>query len=560
MTQGALRVIAFLSDRVAAKTVSAVVGEDGDSVDVFTSVDEVVARASANGFDVAFVDVDADDGAALALCHHLPILSPGVEVHVLVSPRQMERGASALSLGAAGVIVSPPTGDAIARVLSHRKATNARTDHVQRLEHRVALNQRRLEAYDRVIRRVRGASRDELIQATVEGVLDRTHATGAALYLGGVDLQKRRAAATGTAKDLPSFASSAELLDLTPRRDVRVLSVECGSRELGILVIDGAGAVAESDLGGALDLVVAMLLIAETRESNAKVAPFAAREFRSTVDRMLKLAGRHGRRGSVLVVLRPPRKSPEDVTLAMSELVRSSDALCAEEDGAVVLFLPETSGIGAHACRRRVLSGLTGERRGRPSGSTPVLSSDLPRDSTLLAAGIATFPHDGATFDALARAARSRALDDRRSAVHMLGLETMLLGEVVDALIARPMLDAGPRSPFPLDIPSSALSTLVSRACCEAQRGGETALLTTFQPGLGVAAAARQVGTPRIVDVRAEADCGNIEAIVVEAEHSSWVCCGRVMDERFRGVHCADPLLSDILARRLVAVGAACDG
>jgi hypothetical protein len=101
------------------------------------------------------------------------------------------------------------------------------------------------------------------------------------------------------------------------------------------------------------------------------------------------------------------------------------------------------------------------------------------------------------------------------------------------------------------------LFALVARACREALRGGETSVTTTLQPGLGVAAAARQVTTPKVLDVRGERGCTNVEAIVVEAEHGAWVCCGRVIGERFRGVHCADPLLADVLTRRIVAAGSA---
>jgi hypothetical protein len=47
-----------------------------------------------------------------------------------------------------------------------------------------------------------------------------------------------------------------------------------------------------------------------------------------------------------------------------------------------------------------------------------------------------------------------------------------------------------------------------------------------------------------------------VEAIVIEAEHGSWVCAGRIVGERFQGVHAADPLLADIIEKRLVAAGA----
>jgi hypothetical protein len=118
------------------------------------------------------------------------------------------------------------------------------------------------------------------------------------------------------------------------------------------------------------------------------------------------------------------------------------------------------------------------------------------------------------------------------------------------------MLDAGPRSSYPLDIACTALFALAQRACREAQRGGESLVTTTLQQGLGLAAAARQAGPVRVHDVRGEPGCENIEAIVVEAEHNTWVCCGRIVGERFQGVHAADPLLADIIESRLSTVGA----
>ena len=112
-------------------------------------------------------------------------------------------------------------------------------------------------------------------------------------------------------------------------------------------------------------------------------------------------------------------------------------------------------------------------------------------------------------------------------------------------------------SPRRAAIACAALFALVARTCREALRGGETCVMTTLQPGLGVAAAARQVAQPKVLDVRAEPGCANIEAIVIEAEHGAWVCCGRLIGERFRGVHCADPLLADVLTRRIQAAGSA---
>jgi hypothetical protein len=276
---------------------------------------------------------------------------------------------------------------------------------------------------------------------------------------------------------------------------------------------------------------------------------------------MLTLAQRHDRRGSLLAISvpgdRPNRR--EEATREIAEVIRTTDALCGLEDGDILLFLPETNGLGAQACRRRILARLSGDRRARSarSGQMATGRSNEPRSKGApVSVGVATFPHDGDTLRRLVKAARARAADDALSPVHTLSLDHLALNEVVDALLARPMLEAGPRSSYPLNIACSGLFALVAQCCREARRGGEFTVTTTMQPGLGVAAAARQVGTPRVHDVRAETGCDNVEAIVVEAEHNTWVCCGRIVGDRFQGVHAADPLLADVIERRLAAAGA----
>jgi hypothetical protein len=41
-------------------------------------------------------------------------------------------------------------------------------------------------------------------------------------------------------------------------------------------------------------------------------------------------------------------------------------------------------------------------------------------------------------------------------------------------------------------------------------------------------------------------------AVVVRADHGSWVTCGRLENDRFVGVHAADPLLADLVADRIL--------
>jgi CheY-like chemotaxis protein len=558
-----LCVLAVVEARAVARTIEHIVREEGDSFELVSSIEQAMARATAGGLDVAFIELHADGGAALALCHHLPSVCPGIVVYAIVSPQELERGAEALSLGAAGVIVAPPTGDAIARVLADRKSEAVRTKQVNVLEEKLARERRRLETYDRLVRFARGAAQSDAVKAIVDGVAQLSGAKGVALYatFGDEESERVRLAAIGTALDLPAASMPADLSRLVQARHARVVPLVSAGGELGILVLDHAPNLPEPEIASVADLAAAMLSLVDRHDHvDESVRVFPPRHFRTVADRMLTLAGRHDRRASVLAITLPSVDRPnrrEEATLEIADIVRNTDALCGTEDGDLLVFLPETTGIGAHFCRRRILARLNGERRARPSKGTVARSQEPRSKSAPIAVGVATFPHDGATLKRLVRSARARAVDDSRSSVHTLALDTMALREVVDALIARPMLDAGPRSPFPLDVACASLFALVTRACREAMRGGETSVLTTLQPGLGVAAAARQAVVPRVLDVRDEPGCENVEAIVVEGEHGAWVCCGRVIGERFRGVHCADPLLADILTRRIVAAGGA---
>ena len=520
--------------------------------------------ATIDRVDVSFIELRVEGGAALALCHHIPSLCPSGAVHAIVHPSEFERGSEALSLGATGVIIAPPTGESIARALNDVKAEAVRKREVGTLEAKLVRERKRMETYDRLVRFARGAAPSDAVRAIVDGVSQLTAAPGVALYatFGNDDSERVLLAAVGTALDLPSTCAPADLSRLVSARAARVVPLIASSGAIGMLILDRAPAVVEPEIAQLADLAAAMLSIVDRQDGvDEGVKIFPPKAFRSVAERLLTLAQRHQRRASVLAISLGEKSSKRDeATREIVDIVRTTDALCGLEDGDLLLFLPETTAIGAQSVRRRILARLQGERRQRPKGpnsrpDSSARSSSQSSPPVQCAVGIATFPHDGNTLRRLVKLARARAADDARSSVHALQLEGLALAEVVDALLQRPMVDAGPRSSYPLNVASTALFSLAARACKEAARGGESHVTTTLQPGLGVAAAARQVSIPKVHDVRNEPGCADIEAIVIEAEHGSWVCCGRMVGERFQGVHAADPLLADIIEKRLVAAG-----
>ena len=477
MNVGPLRVLTVSEDVDLAHAVEHVVREEGDIFEHVSSIDAAVVSATGLPVDVAFIELACDGGAALALCHHLPTICPKVVVHAIVSARDLDRGGEALSLGAAGVIVSPPTGDALARALADVKAEAVRGRQVNLLEQKLARERKKLETYDRLVRFARGAAQSDAVRAIVDGVSQISGARGVALYasFGDADAERVRLAAVGTALDLPPTSLPADLSHLVQARHARVVPLVAGSGELGILVLEHMPPENEGEIANVADLAAAMLSLVDRHDQvDESVRVFPPRHFRTVADRMLTLASRHDRRASVLAITLPGQERPnrrEEATLEIADIVRNTDALCGTEDGDLLVFLPETAGIGAHSCRRRILARLSGDRRAR-SKSAASRSQEPRSKGAPVAVGVATFPHDGSTLKRLIKTARARAYDDSRSPVHTLSLEAMTLQEVVDALIARPMLDAGPRSPYPLDVAGSALFALVTRACREALRGG----------------------------------------------------------------------------------------
>ncbi len=563
-----LRVLVIVEDEATRRAIEHVVNDDGDTLVIAGTVEEAVSLSSAQDIDVAFVELRVEGGAAIALCHHLPGVIPGIKLVAIVHPVEIDRGPEALSLGATSVLVAPLTGEALSHALAAVKAENARKREVTLLEQQLARERKRLEIYDRLVRFARGAAPSDAVRAIVDGVAQLTAAQGVALYATFGDDESERVllAALGTAVDLPKSCPPADLSRLVQARGARVVPLVASPGELGMLVLDRAPQKAEPEIAQLADLAAAMLSIVDRPDVDESMRIFPPKHFRTVADRLLTLAQRHDRRASVLAITIPGDKPNrrEEATREIADIVRTTDALSGVEEGDLVLLLPETSALGAHACRRRILARLAGDRRARPKAAR-VGRADEPRSlgpyrgeparAAPVSVGVATFPHDGATLRRLVRAARARANDDARSSVHALALDGLALGEFVDTLLSRPMLDAGPRSSYPLDLACSALFTLAARACQEAQRGGESQVTTTLQPGLGLAAAARQVGAPRVHDVRGEPGCENVEAIVIEAEHGTWVCCGRIKGDRFQGVHAADPLLADVLERRIIAAG-----
>jgi ActR/RegA family two-component response regulator len=540
-----LRVLVASQNASTLRTIAGAITPTGDLVFTTSDVAEALATAAGEKTEVAFVDVMLDSGAGLALVHHLTVAFPGITVYALAPESNLELGSQAVALGAIGFVSSPPSGDALLHAIGEVKARRAAEREKGRLESDLAAAKRRNALMDRVVQLAHGGAHSEVARAIMEALAEVSEARGAALYAAFDPPRGEcvRLAAMGITQDLAASYRGEDLLRVATERGAAVVPLGVAERLLALVLLEGADPARERDVAAIGSLAATVLAFVDAGESRPR-----------------DTAKRHGRRLAVAAILldrEAGTKARAELEQVVLSVVRDTDVLARFDDHEFYLLLPETGALGAHACRRRLLVRAEGDRRSRTPASDrrgPV--SMRPGRGVPLSIGVAAYPHDGVKLDRLLRAARQRASDAARSAVHTLALAPMPLGEIIDVLLARPMMGAGFGSPYPLDLVAPAMLTLVSSACLEARRGGAANILVTARAGMGMASAARQVDGGReaavqLADIRSSPRCENAEAIVINAEHGAWVCCGRRDEDRFRGVHAADPILADLVAQRL---------
>ena len=564
------RVLAAAGDAATLQTIERAISANGDRLFAVMDMAEAIAIAASENPDVAFVDVTLDGGSGLALVHHLTAVCPGIAVYAMAPEGNLELGSQAVALGAAGFLSLPPQGDALLHAVGEVREKHASAKAKAKLEDDLASARRRAELMDRVVRLAHGGAQSEVARAIVEALAELSDARGGALYATfDPPSQCVRLAVTGTTPEVETSIAGDELVRDAKARGAMIVPLAVAERILAIAILEKGDPAREKDVTAMATLASTVLAFVDAGEARAqgqmkdgrsRVYTFAY--LQDIAGREIDKARRHGRRLAIAAIILDPEAPPkaraelEEVVLSV---VRDTDVLAKYDDHEFYLLLPETGSLGAHACRRRLLIRAEGDRRSRTTQSDrrgPVASR--PSRGVPISIGVAAYPHDGIALDRLIRASRQRAQDASKSAVHTLGLASMQLAEIIDTLLARPLFGGGIGSPYPLDLGTPAAMSLVSIACREAKRGGAASVLVTMHPGMGLMSAARQAfqyEAPdvlvHVADVRSAAACEDAEAIVVSAEHGTWVCCGRIGNDRFKGVHAADPLLADLVSQRL---------
>lgn len=531
----------------------------GDEAMSFVDMHAALAASEHALPHLALVDVSTQQGAGLALVHHLKSQSARVDVYAIVPPEALEAGAQAVSLGARAVIVRPLSGDEIlnaARVVREARA-------IERERRALAAEveaSRRDVGYALRLAALGASERPERLPIDLLALLGEVSgARVAALYEprpGGPSGALRRKALLGELPDAPAFCDLEGLRALGRRPGHSVLPLSLGPKPIGHLVLGSP--YASGSRGPKLSPLLAAqaaLVLASIAAPVSDVRTIETLPLLSFLQAGASLLNASGAEfGATLAALRPlgesAASSEKEGELSEPEALlfaaRGEGGMAGRgEDGTLFLLFPEIDRLAHHARRRR-LWGLLGRAGAHSSLGLGV-------------AGVRA-RGEGALRGALRRALR-RAEASAHSPARRPELLALPFAELLDALVW-----AGPSAPLErqasalqaVDLPSADAAALASRALDEVSRQGEVSVSVSGRPGAetgppsifgralatGRPLALRSVGAPA-------GGAGTPEALVLYGERGAYAFAGRHASGMFHGVHSCDELLVDLIALRL---------
>ncbi|MEI9937025.1 MAG: response regulator [Pseudomonadota bacterium] len=567
-----LNVVAIVSSADAIEVMGRTLGQSGDRLSVATDLAEGLVRISSQVPDVAFVDVTMGDGAGLAVLHHVRALAPHVTVFALTGAESLALGVQATALGSAGTLVLPLSGDELMNALADVRTRLAERDERLRLERAAAASSRHVSLVEQVAELAEAPTRRDAAERLSELLVNGVGVLLAAVYVPAAEgsRQLMRVAARGRLGDAPSFCDEMELLNHAREHQLDTLRLALRREQSGLVLLgktsEGRSASQVFPLLPLLSAqaTTALALIGAREQSHRgamKDPSSSAYTFAYFVDvagREIDMARRHGRRFALATIGvqfdRPSQGEGEPTVLVAEHVlaaVRDTDVLARVDANEFYLLLPETGGLGAHACRRRILAELATREPGWSPGGLGVT------------VGVATFPHDGGDLSRLLRVAKQRAEASQNSVVHRLKLREHSLPDLADALLAQPAADPLPNargleSPHYIELPAMDLVGLALSTVSEAWRAGQSRVVASVHAGISVGGAVRaEHGRDGdglrfdAVDVSGLEGCANLDILCVVAEHSAYVLLGRTEGNVVRAVHAADPLLVDLILRKL---------
>ena len=251
-----LRVLAAVDDVAVLRTIERACTAEKHSFHFATGVAEALATGKNEQPDLAFVDVTLESGAGLALVHHLPAVCSHAVVYALVPPPQLELGVQAMSLGAASILLAPPSGDGLLLALSEVKTRRAAAFERTRLLAELEAWTRRSERVERVARLAVQGNRAAAALAMAEGLAEASRASGAAIYVveGDRPQDRTRLAAVGSAAMRDAQGGLGQSLE-----GAQLLSLAFGGKTVGYAFLDNPSGLEDATVQALLHIVSTVL-------------------------------------------------------------------------------------------------------------------------------------------------------------------------------------------------------------------------------------------------------------------------------------------------------------
>ncbi len=535
-----------------------------DRVLVATTLAEGLAVAASESPDLAFVDVSLGHNAGLALVHHLRAVAPSAVVYALASEASLHIGAQAVALGGAGLIMMPPSGDELLSAAAEVRSRLAALKEKERLKEQADFARRAAECASRIAALAECSDRREAAKKLAEIFTEMTAAGAGAVYIpaseGSAELIQ--SGTCGKLLNAPTFIDEMGLVTFARQNGCEMVPLAVRQFAEGHVLLQGVPAAWQAQEHASAELMAGqaattLALLGERERSTRgaiKDLTTSAYTFAYFVDiagREIDKARRYGRRFALATIALDENaaSAPTDLAEVILSVVRDTDVLARVDEHEFYLLMPETGGVGAQSCRRRVLQSAAA-RAGQPA------AGGMPEGLTI---GVATYPHDGTDLSKLLRGAKRRAEMSRRSIVRSIG-NRLSLSDLIDELMVRSAQTSGDpdfEGARAIELSLRDAIDLAIAAVSEAMRGGPTFVAVAHHPELGLSSSVRaHLGHDReglslhILDVRGAAGCADLQVLTVIAEHGAYLLVGRSDGVGMRGVHGSDPILVDLVTLR----------
>jgi ActR/RegA family two-component response regulator/GGDEF domain-containing protein len=559
--EGELFVVGILADPDAAELLQRTLASTPDRVSIALDLAEGLTRVSAEAPDLAFVDVTLGGNAGLAVVHHIRALSPSTSVYAVTRSDRLELGLQAVALGSHGTLILPLSGDDVLTAVGDVRRRRAELIQRKRAADTTARESRAAALSADLLELADSPSRRSAAERLGAIFAEHLPARRVLVYLAASEASRQlvRVAIHGESSDEPSFCDELELLRYAKSEGLEVLRLALRREQLGLVVVDAPDAdgplLATAAACGTLGIAVVGAREQSSRGAmkDPESSAYTFAYFVDVAGREIDIARRHGRRFALATIVvegaaREPtsmREPTVDTAERVLSAVRDTDVLARVDANEFYLLLPETGGLGAQACRRRVLEQLGGFAR------------------FSVAMGLANFPHDGSDLSRLLRVAKHRADACSRSVVESFGLYQLSFVELLDALLGSVVMRSALtpsdlEAPRYIELPAMDAISVALAAVREAARGGETRVVATQHSGISIGGAVRAEVTRELEGVKLDvlevsqlAGAENADVLVIIAQQCCYLMAGRSEGGLVRVVHATDPLLADLLLRRL---------